>query len=60
MIMLPNVINSLIQTSVSVKRITKFLSLPELDLKQIEQSGDNSKLLLQDSIFLLYVLLFQE
>ncbi|KAF6030485.1 ABCC1 [Bugula neritina] len=41
MIMLPNVINSLIQTSVSVKRITKFLSLPELDLKQIEQSGDN-------------------
>ena len=35
---LPNVVTSLIQTSVAVKRITKFLSLQELDQKQIEKS----------------------
>ena len=38
MSMLPNVITQMIQTSVSVKRLAKFLSLEELNSHQIDQT----------------------
>lgn len=47
MAMLPNVVTSLIQVSVSVKRISKFLSLEELNTHQIDKTPNKGSVMFQ-------------